>query len=291
MMSGKWDTPLRIGSQDIVAGANIVLRNMGFSGQTFTRLTSEDPLYSDELSFAFFDKEWGVRAALFTAVDTKKETAWFKTLFCAPYLESEFESKIKRVLHTLKSKGVKEVRACDRAGYHFKAGIEQAQTVEKSVLNRLGFQTVKSLVDCELDLRLFSEFRKKEFLLGDYLIRSAQDHKKLLKFVTLNFGENWAREVKASFERGGVIEAIKKDEIVGFAAYSGFEREWFGPIGVLAEHRKRGVGSNLLFAALTRMREAGVTLVIIPWTQHLLFYSQTNAITAVRRLDVMSIKL
>jgi len=65
------------------------------------------------------------------------------------------------------------------------------------------------------------------------------------------------------------------------------EPHWFGPIGVLEAHRKKGLGTVLLFKTLFSMREEGQRLAVIPWTGHLFFYSQVPGIKGIRHYWTM----
>ncbi len=282
-----WSKPSSIDGATIISSANLMLPSMGFTERSLSRLMREDPLYDDDLSLVAIDKKMEAAATVLTAVDRDSGRAWFKLFFCRDDLRAELRSRVEFIIYQLKKEGIKEIRVSDRAGYHFRPGLEISQRTEKNLLTELGFEIAKSVVDYEVDLRLFTEFRGKEAHVGEYVITQAKNEGQLLDFISSNFGTAWAREAQAALRNGGAIEALKGNEVVGFAAYGGFEQNWFGPIGVLKEYRKSGIGSTLLFSALTRMREMGITLAVIPWTDNLTFYSRINAITKVRHMDIM----
>jgi len=291
-MAGKsWVSIGGLSTSQICSSANLMLPRVGFSARSLARLTSEDPLFRDDLSGACVDDSGEVGALCVVSVDAKNSKAWLKFVCAHQSFEEELEAKIKDVLGTLRSLGVKEVRASDRPGYHFRAGLEKSQRVERRVLERLGFRAVRSVADLELDLCLFREFRPKKYVKGEFVFGPAEDRGEILDFVERNFGVYWRLETEASLREGGVVQAKLGDKIVGFADYCGFEEYWFGPTGVLEELRGRGVGSELLFSALTRMRERGLCRATIPWTEHLTFYGQTDAVVAVKNLDIFAAKL
>jgi GNAT superfamily N-acetyltransferase len=60
-----------------------------------------------------------------------------------------------------------------------------------------------------------------------------------------------------------LIAAIDRGQIVGFSHY---ENERFGPIGVAASQRGRGVGQVLMYATLQAQREAGFRVAWFLWS-------------------------
>lgn len=282
-----WTTPTGVEPRNLIGAANLFLLDMGFSRRTLERLTVEDPCYRDKLSGVYVDGDSELKAAFFTVFDPASTKAWFTAMFCEMGVRDEFERRLEETISQLKLKGAKEIRFSDRGGYHFKAGLDEDQKVEKNTLMKLGFKKIRSVVDYELDLRLFTSFRRQRFQVEEYVLQQTSNAERLLGFVEKTFGWGWKRETEASLKNGGVVEAVKDNSVVGFAAYGGFEPNWFGPTGVSPEHRQHGLGTQLLFAALTRMREAGLQRVIVPWTDHLTFYSQTNCIVKVKHLNIM----
>ena len=75
---------------------------------------------------------------------------------------------------------------------------------------------------------------------------------------------------------------------MGFSVFGALEYHWFGPIGVLEEKRKQGLGSALLFRTLESMKGLGLPRAIIPWTGHLFFYSQVPGIVGLRHYWMMA---
>lgn len=286
-----WRRPSEVDGSLVVCSANLFLPRTGFSARSLRRLTSEDPLYVDELSGVYVDGSGEAKATCIVSADWAARRAWIKLVYAHPECVAQLGDWLSKTMLALKAKGIVEVRACDRAGYHFRAGLERSQTHERRILFAHGFRPTRSVADIEVDLNVFREFRPKRFVREGYVFGPPTHREKLLGFVEHVFGEGWRREAEASLDNGGVVQAEKEGEIVGFACYSGFEETWFGPIGVLEQHRGRGVGSELLFAALTRMRERGLGRITIPWTEHLTFYGQTDAVVGVRNLEIMRVTL
>lgn len=85
------------------------------------------------------------------------------------------------------------------------------------------------------------------------------------EFVRENFSQAWADEISVGLVRQPVtvFVALREGSLVGFAAYECTRKNFFGPTGVLAEERGRGVGGALLLAALRGLRELGYAYAVI----------------------------
>jgi mycothiol synthase len=92
----------------------------------------------------------------------------------------------------------------------------------------------------------------------------------LVDFVKKEFPGDWVRVVRetavkivAGESPNRLIAARDGEEIVGFAHY---ENERFGPIGVAASQRGRGIGQILMFATLETQRQAGFRTAWFLWS-------------------------
>jgi len=92
----------------------------------------------------------------------------------------------------------------------------------------------------------------------------------LLDFVRKEFPGDWVRVVRETATKilagespNRLIAALDGDDIVGFAHH---ENERFGPIGVAANQRGRGIGQVLMFATLQAQREAGFRTAWFLWS-------------------------
>lgn len=98
-------------------------------------------------------------------------------------------------------------------------------------------------------------------------IRRAMPYERahLLKYVTKQFGLGWADQAEMAFSQHPVtcFIATYEGRIVGFAAFEGTNRNFFGPTGVDAEFRKRGIGRILLVKCMQAMRDMGYAYAII----------------------------
>jgi N-acetylglutamate synthase-like GNAT family acetyltransferase len=103
---------------------------------------------------------------------------------------------------------------------------------------------------------------------------SSEDRERLLAFVEHEFGRTWRFECERA---AGLIHVEHDGEIAGFAAIEANNRGLgtFGPTGVAKTLRGRGLGRELLLAALGDLRRLGFRRAIIPWTDAIDFYRRS----------------
>jgi GNAT superfamily N-acetyltransferase len=97
------------------------------------------------------------------------------------------------------------------------------------------------------------------------------------QLVAENFSPAWADEVSVGFARQPIsiyIATIDR-ELVGFAAYECTRRGFFGPTGVIQSARGKGIGKDLLLAALWSLRELGYVYAVIGAAGPVRFYQKT----------------
>jgi len=87
----------------------------------------------------------------------------------------------------------------------------------------------------------------------------------VLDWVDAEFGRAWRSECDIAFARQPVscVIAIDRDRLLGFGCYDVTARGLFGPMGVAATDRERGIGTALLVASLQAMRDFGYAYVVI----------------------------
>jgi len=100
---------------------------------------------------------------------------------------------------------------------------------------------------------------------------------KVLDWIRGNFSEAWASETDVSFARRPVscFIAIEQKRLVGFACHDAACLNFFGPTGVDASSRGRGIGAALLLACLGDMRHHGFGYAITGGVGPADFYSKT----------------
>jgi GNAT superfamily N-acetyltransferase len=125
----------------------------------------------------------------------------------------------------------------------------------------------------------------EELRAAGVVIRRAQTFEitPVRRFVEQSFGGAWADEITACYANKPVTLyiAIRDGKIIGFGAYETTRRAFFGPTGVAAEERGRGVGRALLIACLGGLREMGYVYGIIGGAGPTEFYERAVGAIAI----------
>ncbi len=103
---------------------------------------------------------------------------------------------------------------------------------------------------------------------GIYVVKAlSPDKHKIIKFIKETFTEGWASECEAAFANNPhtIYIAVKDQQVIGFAAYDATAKGYFGPTGVNADFRKKGIGRLLMLKCFHSMRELGYGYAIIGW--------------------------
>jgi len=91
----------------------------------------------------------------------------------------------------------------------------------------------------------------------------------ILDFVKTNFSDEtgWINECEYALFNNPIscYIATKDKKIIGFACYDATAKGFFGPMGVIEEFRKKGIGKELLLKSLLSMKENGYAYAIIGW--------------------------
>ncbi len=112
----------------------------------------------------------------------------------------------------------------------------------------------------------------------------ACDKSRILAFIRLHFGRQWADETEYALNREpqSCFLATENGKILGFACYDATAKGFFGPTGVALSQRGRGIGRALLIRTLEAMREAGYGYAIIGAVDDAAgFYAKTVAASSI----------
>lgn len=113
------------------------------------------------------------------------------------------------------------------------------------------------------------------------VIRTARPYEKqqVIAWVRDRFGGQWADECDVAFANRPVscFIATENGAITGFACYECTCRDFFGPAGVAADARGRGIGSALLLSCLHAMAALGYAYAIIGGAGSAEFYRKVVA--------------
>jgi GNAT superfamily N-acetyltransferase len=104
----------------------------------------------------------------------------------------------------------------------------------------------------------------------------------VLEWVRAHFASS-AAEVETAFAQIPVtcFVAVRNNAILGFACHDVTCRNFFGPEGVAADERGRGIGRALLLSALHAQRARGYAYAIIGGVGPAEFYAKTVAAIAI----------
>lgn len=93
----------------------------------------------------------------------------------------------------------------------------------------------------------------------------------------------WVAEVDTAFAREPVrcMIAIEGTRLLGFAVHDVVCRNYFGPMAVAPDARKRGVGRALVLAALHAQRDMGYAYAIVGGVGPEAFYAKVAGATAI----------
>jgi GNAT superfamily N-acetyltransferase len=287
---------------EVRALANLCLSRDSISDSSIRRITFGDPNFSTDLTaVATEDGKTvgfviGVRRTKSPkeVVEAQKDVGWIK-LFCVSekhrrkgigsLMLQELEEKFKAA-------GVERLRLCDYPGWTLFSGVDLMYEDAIAFLQAKGFQKAGEAVDYEIDLLDFHVPRTVASLRTEGVtVRRArpEERDRFSKWATDVFSPFWGYEVSEAFKfpQPKLWIAEEEERVLGFSVYSALEPHWFGPIGVDPDSRKKGLGSLLLFNSLVSMREEGQRLAVIPWTEHLFFYSQVPGVRRIRHYWIM----
>lgn len=101
----------------------------------------------------------------------------------------------------------------------------------------------------------------------------------VLRWIREHFSEYWVSEADVGFSvhPTTVLLAHRGDQMLGFACYDTTHKNFFGPTGVDAAERGKGIGTALLLATLHAMRDAGYMYAIIGGAGPVGYYEKVGA--------------
>jgi len=232
-----------------------------------------------------------------------RDTLFIKIFAVREGLAKEyFRDHMTRIIQEIENyainRGFRRVRIGGYPIWYIYPGVEINYHALIKGLESLGYKKISECVNYEVDLAYFSypdRIRGLEESLIEQGLRfrrvSSEEIDLISKWVEENFGVMWTREIRlASLNNKPAIiiaENIKTREILGFSAYSTLTKNRFGPIGVAEKYRKLGIGSVLLYRSLQEMKNIGVRIAEIPWTNHLFFYSSIPGISRLMHFIIL----
>lgn len=95
----------------------------------------------------------------------------------------------------------------------------------------------------------------------------APDKSKIEDFSKICANEDYSDEVSVALSRtpATCYIATKDKELIGFSCFEATAKNFFGPMAVRKEYRRKGIGKVLLLKSLVSMQEMGYAYAIIGW--------------------------
>jgi len=111
----------------------------------------------------------------------------------------------------------------------------------------------------------------------------AYEKSRIVAWVSRNFDERWASECDVAFGNRPIscFIATHEGQLKGFACYDSTCRDYFGPVGVDASARGRGIGTALLLNCLHAMAAQGYGYAIIGAVHDVEFYRKAVGAVAI----------
>jgi GNAT superfamily N-acetyltransferase len=177
--------------------------------------------------------------------------------------------------------GNPEVIAAEPGNY-FTPGIVDTDTNTLAFFRNRGYVEARDTHNLEVAL---------DGIEAPHDVQRAHDAARVLAWVEREFGRIWRFEAAKAFEREVPPAFITEEDgtITGFAVHDVNNRHlgFFGPTGVSASMRGRGIGCKLLLASLADLKRLGYTRAVIPWTDALAFYAKcVGAVPAHRFVEL-----
>jgi len=276
------------------------------SVKTLRRLTLEDPNFlPNDLLVASEDGvlKGAVLAARYRRFPEDKlgdKSGYLKFICASPFDASLLHTLLEKVEERMRDEGSERLLYSNFASWHLVPGVDLRYEDLLDFLLSEGFTRAGQCVDYVIDLSAFRVPRRIACLEKSLIDRgfsfrlaSKEEKEEVADWVKNHFGSCWSYEASRAVGQvgAGVWLAEDSEGVVGFSVYGSLEYHWFGPMGVVEEKRKMGLGSVLLFKTLDSMKKLGISRAIIPWTGHLFFYSQVPGIVGIRHYWVMEKKL
>jgi len=274
---------------EVVAGWNRCLRYDRISAEKFERTIFEDPNYEGAgnlvavknqqiIGFiAAVAREGTVgRDGIGTAEE--QEFGYIKGMFVLSEHQEEQtkHSLLTRALEYLQSKGKRTAKIGQYTGSYFSPGIDGRYRKELTFFRKNDFKEVDAEEDVMVDLKSFTptDYQKQAQArvaeLGIIITRYRPEFLSWMRRFVRRidypqwFPQGW--ELRFRKNNSHRCVALRKSEIVGWARFfkdpAGW---WFGPIAVLDQFRRMGIGTCLLLESMLQMMVLGAPSVTAGW--------------------------
>ncbi len=173
---------------------------------------------------------------------------------------------------------------------YLQPGIDTRYSDAILFLETLGYKAFDTSIMMQSDIsgQEFSTQSKEDVLAQEdiELVRAGYDDMQdVFEFVESHF-PRWRTQMTFTYNSLPVSLHIARRQgtIIGFAAHNtnNFGNGWFGPIAVLPEFQRKGIGSTLLKRCMQDMKDWGLEQALIPWAEPRAFFEQAVQARVVR---------
>ncbi len=170
----------------------------------------------------------------------------------------------------------RRVTVAAAAGNYLIPGVPRSQEQSIEFFESRGFEQADLATDMETSI---SEAERPEPLSGIEVEQVTALEDSLEQFITDQFGSAIAWEIgRGVLSERAVVRVARSDRmILGFTAceINNAGLGTFGPQGVSAAARGRGIGAHLLRHSLADLRELGYSTIRIPWVSTTEYYARS----------------
>jgi len=266
-----------------------ISRNLRFDNISDTILREkilDDPDFDPDLILGLWEKDHlvGFLSAVIRNIDTRSYGFIKFILVEAEQKRCGLGEKLyNKAESILKEKGVSCIRIGEAPVNYFQPGIDSRDEESMEFLKAMGFQRFgqSAIMQCDLiSLDVSTESEENRLAQESIEITRAgyEDMQDVFEFVDSHF-PRWRTEVTLTYNSLPVSLHLARmhGAIMGFAAHNtnNFGNGWFGPVAVLAEFQKKGIGSVLLKRCLQDMKDWGLEQALIPWAEPQAFFEHS----------------
>jgi GNAT superfamily N-acetyltransferase len=279
----------RSDTAEVVTGWNTSLPYDVITDERFDKTIFEDPNYEEagNLIALHHNKIIGFAAAVAREGTAGRDGAGQPSERDFGYLKGLFMLKkyrrgglgkhlLERVLRYLTSKGKTRVKVGHYTGRYFFPGIDTQHEEEIEFYRRSGFEEIDAEEDVVIDLQAFqpTEYQEQAQRRIEQLGVAVKPYQpefleRMHHFVERIdypqwFPPGWERDFAKEHHH---LVALLAREIAGWARFGHSRHEgwWFGPIAVLEDVRRRGIGTCLLVESMLKMKALGAQSVTAGW--------------------------
>ncbi|MHA2232891.1 MAG: GNAT family N-acetyltransferase, partial [Candidatus Hodarchaeales archaeon] len=206
----------------------------------------------------------------------EEELGYIKALFVQKGCDEELKrSLLEKALEFLQSKGKNKARVGEYTGPHFFPGIDTKYEDELRFYKENGFKEIEFEEDVSFNLISFKptayqdRMKKRVTEMGVVIEAYRPEYLgKMRDFVEkVNFPDWFPPGWDFEFgNRNYPLVALLENVIVGWSSFfKSPERWWFGPIAVLEEFGRKGIGTSLLLESMLQLKALEAQDVTAGW--------------------------